>query len=90
MPEIGHNSKAGGTLGKFIQRIENLNDDIDALRDDVKDVKAEAKAAGFNPKIIAKVLARRKRERADVEEEDALIELYEDQVKAFMAKVMSD
>ena len=90
MAEAGHNSKGSDALAKFIERIENLNDERDALADDIKEVKAEAKSAGFNVSIINKVIARRKRDRDEVAEEDALIAYYEDAVSAFMKKVMSD
>ena len=80
-PGPGHNSEAGGIaadrLRSMIDRIERLNEDRKGLADDVKDIFMEAKSAGFDAKVLRKVLARRKAERAVVEEEDTLLDLYE-------------
>jgi uncharacterized protein (UPF0335 family) len=45
---IGRNTTAGDKLTAYAQRIEHLLDEIDALRADLKEVKAEAKHDGFN------------------------------------------
>jgi uncharacterized protein (UPF0335 family) len=67
---------AADRLRSFLERIERLEEEKKALADDLKDVYAEAKGAGFDTKIIRKVVAIRKRDRAEVDEEETLIELY--------------
>jgi uncharacterized protein (UPF0335 family) len=86
-PGIGHNSRgaeddvevggiAADRLRSFIDRIERLMEEKQGLADDIKEVFAEAKGTGFDTKVIRKLIAIRKRERADVIEEQALLELY--------------
>ena len=43
---------------------------------DIKEVYAEAKGNGFDPKIMRQVVRLRKIERAERQEQDALLELY--------------
>lgn len=61
----------------LIERIESLLEDRDVIDEDIKEIYTEAKATGYDVKIMRKVVARRRRERAEVEEEDAMIEKYE-------------
>lgn len=68
---------AGAMLRNFFERIERLNEEIDALNSDKSEVYSEAKANGFDVKIMRIVLQRRKMESAEVIERDSLIELYE-------------
>jgi uncharacterized protein (UPF0335 family) len=49
-------SKAGGRLASFVDRIENLIEQQKGTANDLKEVKAEAKADGFDPSIIMKVI----------------------------------
>ncbi len=82
-PGIGHNSDAdtGGVAGKrlraFVERIERLQEERSGLNGDIKDIMAEAKSTGFDPKIVRKILARRRMDREELQEELELIELYE-------------
>jgi len=75
--EIGHNSGvAAAELRQFIERIERLNEDKQAISDDTKEVMAEAKGRGYDTKIIRKIVAMRKRDANARAEEEALTELY--------------
>lgn len=76
-------TKAAEDLAAYIKRIENVDDEIDGLKQDVKDIYTEAAGTGFDVKVLRKVIARRKRDRAEVQEEDALIETYENNLGAF-------
>lgn len=67
---------AGDRLRSFIARIERLNEEKDAITDGVKDIFMEAKEEGYDTKVMRKIIARRKRDRAAVEEEEALMALY--------------
>lgn len=73
---IGHNSIAGDELRSFIERIERLEEEKRALSDDIKEVKAEAKGRGFNPKIIAKIVRLRRMDAEKRQEEEAITEAY--------------
>jgi uncharacterized protein (UPF0335 family) len=65
---IGRNTNAGERLTAFAQRMERLLDDIDALRQDLKELKAEAKADGFDVPVLTRLVAiRRNKRRADRE-----------------------
>ena len=63
-------------LKSFINRIERLSEERQALSDDIKEVFAEAKGTGFDTKIMRQIIRLRKMEQADRQEQDALIELY--------------
>ena len=64
-------------LRAFIERIERLEAERQDAADAQKEVYAEAKGRGYDTKIIRKVIARRKRDRADLAEEAAILEVYE-------------
>lgn len=61
----------------IIERIERLEAEKQDAADAQKEVYAEAKGNGYDTKIIRKVIARRKRDRADLAEEEAVLEMYE-------------
>lgn len=67
---------AADRLRTFIQRIERLEEEETALKQDKKEVYAEAKGEGYDAKIIRKIVAIRKRDKSEVQEEDALLDLY--------------
>ncbi len=67
---------AQGQLRSLIERIERLEEEKKALAADIREVYAEAKANGFDTKILRKVVTLRKKERHEREEEEAMIELY--------------
>ena len=68
----GHN----GQLQSIIERIERLEEDKANIADDIKEVYAEAKANGFDSKIIRKIVGIRKQDAAKREEEEQLIATY--------------
>lgn len=63
-------------LRQLIEQIERLEEEKKALASDIKDKFAEAKALGFDIKIMRKVLSLRKRTQADRQEEEALLAVY--------------
>lgn len=67
---------AADALRQFIGRIENLAAERKALSEDVKEVYALVKSQGFEPKIVRKIVSLRKKDRAEREEEDQILELY--------------
>jgi uncharacterized protein (UPF0335 family) len=67
---------AKGQLKSLVERIERLEEEKKALAGDIKEVYGEAKAHGFDTKILRKVISLRKRDRHEREEEEAMLELY--------------
>lgn len=63
-------------LKSLVERIERLEEEKASIADDIKEVYAEAKSHGFDTKILRKVIALRKKESAEREEEEALLSLY--------------
>ena len=66
----------GEQLRQLIERIERLEEEKTVLADHLRGVYAEAKAAGFDPKIIRKVVRLRKMDPHDVDEEETMISIY--------------
>lgn len=69
-----------GRLKSLIQRIEKLEEEKATIANDIKEVYAEAKSAGYDAKILRQVIRIRKMDKADREEMDELLELYLDAV----------
>ena len=67
---------AADRLRSIIERIERLEEERRALADDIKDIFAEAKSAGFDPKVLRQIIRIRKQEPAEVEEQETLLDLY--------------
>jgi uncharacterized protein (UPF0335 family) len=65
-------------LKQFIERVENLEADKANILSDIKEVYAEAKANGFDIKIMKQVIKLRKMEKDKLAEQEALLELYRD------------
>ena len=65
-------------LTQFIERIELLEEEKRALMADIKDVYAEAKATGFEPKIMRQVVRLRSMDRDLLSEQDTLLDNYRD------------
>jgi uncharacterized protein (UPF0335 family) len=74
MVEVG--GIAADRLRQFIERIERLEDEKAALASDVREVYSEAKAVGFDPKVMRQVIRLRKMDTADQQEMEALIDTY--------------
>ena len=75
-PESEVGGLAADRLRSIIERVERLEEERKALADDIKDIFAEAKSAGFEVKVIRQIIRIRKQEPADVEEQETLLDLY--------------
>jgi uncharacterized protein (UPF0335 family) len=73
-PEVG--GIAVDRLRSIIERIERLEEERKALANDIKDIFAEAKSAGFDVKVVRQLISLRKKEPAEVEEQETLLDLY--------------
>ena len=74
MPDSG--GVAAERLKSFIQRIERLEEEKKNLTADIREVYAEAKSAGFDTKTMCKVVALRKLDLSERQEQEALLETY--------------
>ncbi len=63
-------------LRQLIEQIERLEEEKKASAGDIRDKYLEAKALGFDPKIMRKIVSLRKRSQTDRQEEEALLETY--------------
>ena len=78
-PKAGHNSVggiAGDRLQSFVERVERLNEEKANIAADIKEVMAEAKSAGFDTKAIRKIIALRKLEPSERQEQAHLLDVY--------------
>ncbi len=69
-------SVAQSQIRSIVERIERLEEEKKAIADDIKEVYAEAKSNGFDTKTLRKVVTLRKKDRAEREEEEAMLDLY--------------
>lgn len=69
-------SVTAGELRQFIERWEWLDAGKKDIAEQQKEVMAEAKARGYDTKVIRKVIALRKRDKDDIAEEEAVLEMY--------------
>ena len=65
-------------LRQFVERIERLDAEKKDLAEQQKEVMAEAKARGYDTKVMRKVIALRKRDANDIAEEEAVLEMYKE------------
>ncbi|MBV7408729.1 DUF2312 domain-containing protein [Maritimibacter sp. DP1N21-5] len=63
-------------LRQFIERFERLEMEKNDIAEQQKEVMAEAKARGYDTKVMRKIIALRKRSSDDIAEEEAILEMY--------------
>ncbi len=73
---IATESVAADQLKSFIERIERLEEEKAGIAGDIREIFAEAKGNGFDTKAMRKILALRKKDFAERQEEEAILELY--------------
>lgn len=67
---------AADQLRLFVERIERLDEERKGISDDIREVYAEAKANGYDPKIIRVMVRLRKMETHARQEQAALVDTY--------------
>ena len=67
---------AAGQLKSLVERIERLEEERTALGADIREVIAEAKGQGFDTKIMRQVIRMRRLDKADRQEQEAILDLY--------------
>lgn len=73
---MGGGTIAADELRLLVERAERLEEEKKGISDDIKDVLAEAKGRGYDPKAIRKLLAIRKKKKEEYQEEEAILEVY--------------
>lgn len=73
-------------IGAYVMRVERLEREIAERNDDKSEVYKEAKAIGLDARVLRKVVARRRKARDEVVEEDTMLELYEDALNRHLAR----
>ena len=73
-PESG--GIAADRLRSIVDRIERLEEERKAIGSDVKDIYTEAKSAGFDVRVLRRLIADRKKDAAEVEEIETMLDLY--------------
>ena len=75
----GHN-RAGGVaveqLKSIVNRVEKLEEEKAGIAADIRDVFAEAKGNGFSVPALRAIIKMRKKDAAQREEEEAVLETY--------------
>ncbi|WP_373369146.1 DUF2312 domain-containing protein [Sphingomonas citricola] len=73
---MGGGHVAADELRLLIERAERLEEEKKGINDDLKDVFAEGKSRGYDPKAIRKIMQIRKKKREEYQEEEAILEIY--------------
>ncbi|MEO1908958.1 MAG: DUF2312 domain-containing protein [Paracoccus sp. (in: a-proteobacteria)] len=67
---------AADELRQFIEQFEQLEAEKKDIAEQQKEIMSEAKARGYDTKVMKKIIALRKRDRDDIAEEEAILEMY--------------
>ena len=67
---------SAGQLRSIVERVEHLEEEKRGIADQIKEVYAEAKGNGFDTKAIRKIVALRRKDAQEREEEETILELY--------------
>lgn len=73
---MADNMVAKEQLRTIVERIERLEEEKKAIADDIRDVYGEAKANGFDTKVLRQVVSLRKKDSSERQEQEAIRDLY--------------
>ena len=76
MSDIGHNSVAGKELILLFERIERMEEEKKGIAEDIRDIYTEAKARGYDPKIMRQIVRLRAMDTDKRKEQQSLIDTY--------------
>ena len=74
MVEVG--GIAADRLRQFVERIERLEEERKGIGGDIREVYSEAKALGFDPKIMRQIVKLRQMDNNELQEQEALLDTY--------------
>jgi uncharacterized protein (UPF0335 family) len=66
----------GGRIRSFVERIENIDTELQELNEQKKEVFSEAKGEGFDVKILREIIKLRKQDEDERDERESLLDLY--------------
>jgi uncharacterized protein (UPF0335 family) len=66
----------GGRIRSFVERIEHIDTELQELNESKKEVFSEAKAEGFDVKILKEIIKLRKQDKDERDERDTLLDMY--------------
>jgi uncharacterized protein (UPF0335 family) len=66
----------GGKIRAFVERIENIESEIQELNEQKKEVFAEAKGDGFDVKILKEIVKLRRQDAEERDERESMLDLY--------------
>jgi uncharacterized protein (UPF0335 family) len=67
---------AGERILSFIERVEQIDEEMKALTEGKKEVFSEAKGEGFDVKVLKEILKLRKQDQEERDEQESLLDLY--------------
>jgi uncharacterized protein (UPF0335 family) len=67
---------AGDRIRSFIERIEQLDNELQELNEQRKEVLLEAKGEGFDVKVLKEIIRLRKQDKDEREEHETLLDVY--------------
>jgi uncharacterized protein (UPF0335 family) len=67
---------SGEALKQYIEKIERLEQEKVDILNNIKDVFAEAKSGGFEPKIMKQIIKERRMDKTDLDEQETMIAMY--------------
>ncbi|MBW0159128.1 DUF2312 domain-containing protein [Sedimentimonas flavescens] len=76
MPNDAAYNVAADELRQFIEQFESLEAEKKDIAEQQKDIMSEAKARGYDTKVMKKIIAMRKRDKNDLAEEEAILDIY--------------
>jgi len=76
MADVADSGVAADELKQFIERLERLEEEKAGISGDIKEVFAELTGRGFDAKAVRQILRMRKKDQAERQEEEAILELY--------------
>ena len=67
---------SGNRVRSFVERVEQLDQEMAELSEQKKEVFAEAKGEGFDVKILKEIIKLRKQDQDERDEHDTLLDVY--------------
>ena len=67
---------AGERILSFVERVEQIEEELKALNEGKKEVFSEAKGEGFDVKVLKEILKLRKQDKDERDEQESLLDLY--------------